>query len=214
MRKHVAIHVDVRCDLDQLPSFRRQAKHRALRHEQNFLLAQRRIVAVEGHLLHLVHEFPGAAFLEDAHLAIPDGQLQATSGETAAEHQLARSARDIDEAAAAHRPAVEFADIDIAGRIDLRQPENDAPTREEERATIYVEDALEAAIEQRDLGVLVVVLASEAGREWRYYSDDTERFLDAMNEGLQAHAEYPLDIALYDDPAWGGLSEFVAAEEH
>ena len=96
----------------------------------------------------------------------------------------------------------------------LQIGDNGATSREEERATIYFEDALEAAIEQRDLGVLVVALASDAGREWRYYTDDTERFLDAMNAGLQGHAEYPLDIALYDDPAWGGLSEFVAEEEH
>lgn len=69
----------------------------------------------------------------------------------------------------------------ISGR--LRIDDDGAPTREEERATIYFEDALKAAIEQRDLGVLVVVLTREAGREWRDYSDDTERFLDAMNEG-------------------------------
>lgn len=94
----------------------------------------------------------------------------------------------------------------------LQLDQQGAPSREEERATIYFEDALEAAIEQRDLGVLVVALASEAGREWRYYTDDTERFLDAMNDALQDHAEYPLEIALYDDPAWGGLSEFVSAE--
>lgn len=72
---------------------------------------------------------------------------------------------------------------------------------------------LEAPIEQRDLNVQVV-LAREPGREWRYYDDDTKRFLDAMNEGLHGHAEYPLDITLYSDPASGGLSEFVAAEGH
>ena len=90
--------------------------------------------------------------------------------------------------------------------------EGDAPLREDQRATIYFEDAMEAAIEQRDFGVLVVALSGDAEQEWRYYTDDTDRFLDAMNTGLHGHAEYPLEIELYEDVNWAGLSEFVVSE--
>ncbi len=87
--------------------------------------------------------------------------------------------------------------------------ETGMPNRDDDRATIYFEDALEAAVEQKDLGVLVVSITGNGSKEWRYYTQDTELFLDALNGGLQGHPEYPIEIALYEDPDWAGLAEFV-----
>jgi len=39
-------------------------------------------------------------------------------------------------------------------------------------------------------------------REWVYYTRDREQFMERLNELLQGHAAYPVEIEIYDDPDW------------
>src|SRR5690348_14328216 len=85
--------------------------------------------SAEGHMLNISYEFARAAFFDHMQRAVPKRQLQATSGEVAAENQVARTGGDVDEAACAggdvwlgRQPR----HIDIAIAVDLHEREQAA----------------------------------------------------------------------------------------
>lgn len=75
------------------------------------------------------------------------------------------------------------------------------------------EDAAQAGIESPASGVLVATLTGAGHKEWRYYTLDSEGFLAALNRGLQGHPVYPLEIEVFTDPAWQGLTELLPGDE-
>lgn len=75
------------------------------------------------------------------------------------------------------------------------------------------EDALEAGTEARTIGVQAVSLTGAGVKEWRYYTGDGEAFMASLNLDLFGHDPYPLDIQMWDDAAWLGLSEILASAQ-
>jgi len=88
---------------------------------------------------------------------------------------------------------------------------NDAgmPNTEDQERMSRFEGALEAGLEADKTGVQAVTLTGLGKREWRYYTADSERFLEALNRDLAEHEEYPLELELYEDEAWNALVEML-----
>lgn len=70
------------------------------------------------------------------------------------------------------------------------------------------EDALEAGAERRGKAFQAVSLTGAGKKEWRYYAADTDAFMESLNQDLQGHAAYPLEIESFFDPEWNALREF------
>jgi hypothetical protein len=48
-------------------------------------------------------------------------------------------------------------------------------------------------------------------KEFYYYINDREAFLDAFNAALAGHDHYPIEITFYEDPEWQDLQEVLQA---
>ncbi len=75
-------------------------------------------------MLDLVDELAHRAFVDDAQEPIADCDLQPARGERPGEYHLARVLADVDEAARAGQDRAEFADVQVAVTIRLRQSEH------------------------------------------------------------------------------------------
>jgi Family of unknown function (DUF695) len=49
---------------------------------------------------------------------------------------------------------------------------------------------------------LVHVSTGMGLKEWLFYAQTREQFMDELNELLSGHPRYPLDIEFVEDPAW------------
>ena len=70
------------------------------------------------------------------------------------------------------------------------------------------EDRIEAGTERREVAFQAVSITGDGKKEWRYYAADSDAFMESLNQDLQGHAAYPLEIASFFDPEWNGLREF------
>lgn len=68
------------------------------------------------------------------------------------------------------------------------------------------EEAIEQSFEHSAIGVLVASLTGNHRKEWRIYTADVDAFLNAFNECLAGHPAYPLELNVFNDPDWNGLS--------
>ena len=72
-----------------------------------------------------------------------------------------------------------------------------------------LEAAVDKALEAEGAGVLVASITGAGAREWRYYTADPDAFMDALNDALETHPDYPLDFKAFEDPAWDALAELL-----
>ena len=73
---------------------------------------------------------------------------------------------------------------------------------------------LEAILEnsvEKNSGDLVACITGNGRKEWRYYTYDTDRFMDKLNRGLSGHARFPIEITFHEDPEWRALKELDPA---
>jgi hypothetical protein len=74
-------------------------------------------------MLHGLNELAPFCFLQDCELAIGQRNAQAASAEGADKDHLLGGLADVDEASGAGKFGPEFADVEIAGAVDLREAE-------------------------------------------------------------------------------------------
>jgi hypothetical protein len=74
------------------------------------------------------------------------------------------------------------------------------------------EAAVEAGVERGAQGILVATLTGAGHKEWRYYAPDSDAVLASLNASLKGHPVYPLEIEVFTDPEWQGLSELLPGE--
>ena len=65
-----------------------------------------------------------------------------------------------------------------------------------------LEDALEEAINGRNLGTDVYVRTGGGLREMGYYISSREEFTQSINNKLKDHPQYPISIEFFSDPEW------------
>lgn len=74
------------------------------------------------------------------------------------------------------------------------------------------EAAVDKGLETEGAGVAVACVTGQGAREWRYYTADPDVFMDALNEALDGHPDYPIDFKAFEDPEWEALSELLDEE--
>lgn len=84
--------------------------------------------------------------------------------------------------------------------------ESGMPNDEDKQSTNNFEEAIEKGLEQTHVGMLAACLTGNHLKEWRYYTHDVEAFLDAFNGFLAGHPVYPIELRMFKDPDWNGLS--------
>lgn len=70
-----------------------------------------------------------------------------------------------------------------------------------------LEDRLKPAVEAGGRATLVMVSTGDGVREWLYYTQSREQFMDALNRALSEQPPYPIEIFLDSDPEWRDYEE-------
>lgn len=92
------------------------------------------------------------------------------------------------------------------------EPASGMPRTADAEAMRKLEETVATGVEAAGKGVLVATLTGAGHKEWRYYTTDSDAFLAAFNVGQQGHEAYPLEIEVFTDPEWQGLSEVLPGE--
>lgn len=85
--------------------------------------------------------------------------------------------------------------------------ESGMPNDEDKKSTNNFEEAVENGFENSSVGVPVACLTGNHAKEWRYYTNDVDAFMQAFNECLAGHPAYPINLRVFKDPDWKGLSQ-------
>ncbi len=96
----------------------------------------------------------------------------------------------------------------IMVRWPYQTDESGLPDTETHRLIVALEDALDAGTEKNGIAFQVLSLTGAGKREWRYYARSADEFFESLNNDLQGHPVYPLELESFFDPDWTGLREF------
>ena len=118
----VTLDVDTGRDFDQLKSIRGQFEHTALRHIKHRLPAMHRVGAGERAMLNFSDKFRHVAVLDHVQAPVLDRDAEAPRRKGANEHHLLGVLTDVDKAAGAREARAEFAHVQIAFAVGLREP--------------------------------------------------------------------------------------------
>jgi hypothetical protein len=86
---------------------------------------------------------------------------------------------------------------------------NGMPTKEINLKMITLESALEKAMDESKSYVHAYSRTGNGLKEFVYYSKDTDEFMPLLNETLQSHERYPIDIDFYEDSEWIELKKLI-----
>ncbi|MFY9458984.1 MAG: DUF695 domain-containing protein [Aquabacterium commune] len=87
--------------------------------------------------------------------------------------------------------------------------ENGMPSPAERQRMDELEDLLAPAVEATGVATLALVSTGEGLREWTYYAKSEQAFLGKVNQALQRHPKFPIDIHVAQDKAWRTYEQFV-----
>ena len=96
----------------------------------------------------------------------------------------------------------------IIVRWPYESDESGMPDTDTHRLIVDFEDALDAGTEKNGVAFQVLSLTGAGKREWRYYATSADEFIESLNNDLQGHPAYPLEVESFLDPEWAGLREF------
>lgn len=71
------------------------------------------------------------------------------------------------------------------------------------------ESALDSGLVAQGAGIEAASLTGNGAKEWRYYTYDPKVFMNALQEDLGSHSPFPIDLQLFQDPDWLGVTEFL-----
>ena len=60
--------------------------------------------------------------------------------------------------------------------------------------------------ETSDVGCGVAVFTIPGFRDWRFYTPDTQRFIEVFNQVMQGDLVYPIALEAFADPEWAPLT--------
>ena len=120
-RQNFALDVDAWSNLDQRQPLRSKFEYTALRHIEHGLVALYCVVAGKGPVFNVTNELVHVSISDDAQTAVFDRNLQSARRKSADEHHLLGILADVDETAGARKTRPEFADIQIALLVRLRE---------------------------------------------------------------------------------------------
>ena len=71
-----------------------------------------------------------------------------------------------------------------------------------------LEDALEGALNGSRVATLALVSTGEALREWTYYAQSEDSFIERFDEAIKELPLLPIEIHTAHDPTWSLYTEF------
>lgn len=86
---------------------------------------------------------------------------------------------------------------------------NGMPTNEINEKMIVLEDALQKTMNKSNAYVHAYSRTGNNLKEFVYYSKGMDEFMSLLNETLQNHERYPIDIDFYEDPEWKELKKLL-----
>jgi hypothetical protein len=88
--------------------------------------------------------------------------------------------------------------------------ENGQPNFGDHRDMNMMEDALERALDGSGIATLALVSTGENLREWTYYAQSEDVFIERLNLALEGMTPFPIEIHTERDPTWAMYSRFRA----
>jgi len=73
------------------------------------------------------------------------------------------------------------------------------------------ESTTESKLEKAGLCVLAIIQTGNGKKEWSYYIQDREKFMEAFNKSFDGKPALPIKIEFYNDPDWKELEQLLAA---
>lgn len=71
-----------------------------------------------------------------------------------------------------------------------------------------LEDALEGALKGSQVATLALVSTGENLREWTYYAQSEDSFIERFDEAVEQLPPFPIEIHTAHDPTWSMYTEF------
>ena len=87
----------------------------------------------------------------------------------------------------------------------LWEYETDNPSGMPSNEINKLQSSFENALDQMNSsgsGIMMLVVTGNGRREWVWYVNDPQVWLQILHECLQGHPAYPLDIQQSEDPEW------------
>jgi Family of unknown function (DUF695) len=85
------------------------------------------------------------------------------------------------------------------------------PVTEEHRRMNLLEDSLEPLLLEDNFATLALVSTGENLREWTYYAESGDAFIERLNIALaETSSVFPIEIHTARDPTWIMYSQFKA----
>ena len=79
---------------------------------------------------------------------------------------------------------------------------NGMPPADENQRMIVLEETIENGIDNPSLLRHVYSRTGNGLKEFVYYIQEREQFLEQLNKALAGHARYPVEISFYEDAQW------------
>jgi len=93
-----------------------------------------------------------------------------------------------------------------------RPDENGFPSPEEAKNLDTFENRLVAAVEQDESAWLVAIITGRAEREFVFYLQQPQRFLQHLTNLPQEQDPYPIEIHCQEDPDWSYFDKLAPIE--
>lgn len=71
------------------------------------------------------------------------------------------------------------------------------------------EDLIDEALIEKGTARLMTVFTGDGLREWQFYTDDDEFFMQKFNEVLEGKPVLPLEIESFVDENWDAYNEYI-----
>ncbi len=79
---------------------------------------------------------------------------------------------------------------------------NGMPDNAEKMRMTILENTLEEQVESTGTCLLFASRTGNGLKEFEYYIKDRQTFIDELNQALEDHEPYPIEIDFYHDPEW------------
>ena len=86
---------------------------------------------------------------------------------------------------------------------------NGMPTEETNSQMIKLEDALSEEFENSSNSTWVFNRTGNHLKEFVYYIDNRDLFVEKLNDKLSTHSKYPIEINFYNDSTWSEIMDLL-----
>jgi hypothetical protein len=86
---------------------------------------------------------------------------------------------------------------------------NGMPEEEINMQMLTLEDALSQEFENSTNSMWVFNRTGNNLKEFAYYINSRDKFIEDLNKALSSHPQFPIDIKFYDDPNWLEITQLL-----